>query len=244
MQIPKEAFQEHQKQKFKDFVYIGINEPINEGFYIITPNEEKLHKECIKLSLVPMSKLFFSSEDLIEKFSDYKKVIYTHKDSFLIKPTTVYYKFYQEIKKYFDNKDKEVMALSDLGSKDGGLYDKNGNSAHYKDNFVEYIREQELKYGTIGAYFACITQVDRYSQRVGLKDGVDPLKDIIKKRWYIKAAAHFKQKITRYNNGITEMPDQNPYIKLTSEMLNLINMELKLTNIVDKCIKLSNIVNE
>lgn len=36
-----------------------------------------------------------------------------------------------------------------LGGKDGGKYDEKGNSSHYQTQFMEFVRDQERKYGTL-----------------------------------------------------------------------------------------------
>src|SRR6267142_1808445 len=126
--------------------------------------------------------------------------------------------------------------FSNLKSNDGGLYDKVGNSQHYQSNFMEYIREQERKYGTVIAYMVCISQVDRYNQRAGLKEGVDPLKDLTKRDWYAKAAKFYKDKIIAWNTLLksTESATSEQkqlavtYVRLCEECLDIITPELNL----------------
>jgi hypothetical protein len=68
-----------------------------------------------------------------------------------------------------------------IKSTDGGKYDDKGNSSHYQSQFMEFIRDIERKYGTIVALLVCQSNVDKYNQRAGLKEGVSVDKDITKR---------------------------------------------------------------
>jgi len=136
---------------------------------------------------------------------------------------------------------EEAISIINRGN-DGGKYDDKGNSSHYQDNFIEYIREQELKYGTIIAYFICLSQVDRYNQRAGLKEGVPAEKDITKKMWYHKVSKHFAQKIKRAKEGIMDTPGQNKFVGMPEEVYETFASFFNKT--CKKSIKLSEIVND
>jgi hypothetical protein len=127
-------------------------------------------------------------------------------------------------------------------SNDGGTYDTAGNSAHYQSNFMQYVREQERKYGTVVAYLTCIVQIDRYSQRVGLKSGVDPIKDVVKKKWYHTVAQHFKAKIIAQHTAVVyDEAIYGEFVELAPEVLALIEPELKNRSIPKNIIKLEDI---
>jgi len=117
---------------------------------------------------------------------------------------------------------EKEKALAD--AKDGGNYDTAGNSEHYQKQFMELVREQERKYGTIVAYLFCIGNVDKYAGRAGEKAGVPAEKDLIKKSWYQKAARHFKLKIEAERNN-TVAPDRNAYVNMPEEVKDLICCE-------------------
>jgi hypothetical protein len=102
---------------------------------------------------------------------------------------------------------------------DGGNYDKKGNSEHYQKQFMEFIRAQERLYGTVVAFLVCQSNVDKYNQRAGMKEGVPVEKDIAKRDWYFTVAQALKDKIL---NRKTEYP-QNSYVELAEEVKDLIN---------------------
>lgn len=119
------------------------------------------------------------------------------------------------------NNDKPSWNTTSL---DGGTYDEKGNSDHYQKQFMELVREQERKYGTIVAYLFCIGNVDKYAGRAGEKAGVPAEKDLTKKSWYQKAARHFKLKIEAEKNK-TVAPDRNAYVSMPEEVKDLICSE-------------------
>lgn len=130
---------------------------------------------------------------------------------------------------------EEKINKDELGGGDGGMYDKKGNSAHYQSNFMEYIREQERKYGTQIAYMACISQVDRYNQRAGIKKDVPAEKDLTKRNWYKQAASFYADKIKAFKkqaNGIELTNDEKSlvitYVPLCEECLDMINIEINI----------------
>ncbi len=133
-----------------------------------------------------------------------------------------------------------VQGKSVMDAADGGKYDNSGNSSHYQSNFMEYVREQERKYGTVVAYLACQTQVDRYNQRVGTKVGVPAEKDLVKRDWYKTVGLYFKDKIETYrsaweegtDNGRTEVYESiiesslfQSYVTCSEEVLDLLMPE-------------------
>lgn len=117
-----------------------------------------------------------------------------------------------------------------LGGKDGGNYDNKGNSAHYQSQFMEYVREQERKYGTIVAYIICISQADKYAQRAGIKEGVPADKDLTKRSWYLNAAKHFKAKIDSLS-GPGDLQSRNVYVNMPEEIIDVLAQELDIDNI-------------
>jgi len=127
-----------------------------------------------------------------------------------------------------------------LGGQDGGLYDSVGNSAHYQSNFMEYIREQERKYGTIIAYFSCLTQVDRYNQRAGTKQNVPAEKDLIKRDWYKTISLYYLEKIQtlrQKNNSDERIVGRKldlirSYVGMAEEVFDLLSPELMFKNIL------------
>jgi hypothetical protein len=110
-----------------------------------------------------------------------------------------------------------AVASTMLGafSQDGGKYDNKGNSSHYQSQFMEFVLDQERKYGTIVAMIICQSNVDKYNQRAGLKEGVPAEKDLTKRDWYLKAFNHFKKKV----EGDTE--GRNSYVPVAEEIIDL-----------------------
>lgn len=107
---------------------------------------------------------------------------------------------------------------------DGGEYSNIGDGKHYEENFIGYVREQELKYGTIAAFLICISMVDKYEMRLNKKKGVPIEKDLTKRDWYQAAANHFRKKIESLGkpNDMTA----NPYVNITPEVISLIKKEM------------------
>lgn len=114
-----------------------------------------------------------------------------------------------------------------LGGLDGGTYDDKGNSSHYQSQFMEYLRDQERKYGTIIAMMIAQSNVDKYNQRHGLKSDTPASKDTIKRDWYLKAANHFKKKIIAEKERTTVVK-KNKYIPLAEEVIDLLRAEFSL----------------
>jgi hypothetical protein len=165
---------------------------------------------------------------------------------------TLYTIYTNEIKDYImagekENAfDKEMKAYNDmgktnLGGKDGGNYDDKGNSAHYQSQFMEYVREQERKYGTIISYIVCLSQADKYAQRAGIKEGVPAEKDLTKRSWYLKAAQHFKLKIDSLSIP-GKLKGRNVYVPMPEEIVDVMAQELDIDNI--PYVSLSEIINK
>jgi hypothetical protein len=121
-----------------------------------------------------------------------------------------------------------------LGGQDGGKYDEKGNSSHYQSQFMEFVRDQERKYGTIVALLVCQSNVDKYNQRAGVKEGVPASKDLQKRDWYFKATQHFMKKVQckiDYSRYITErelsekLTGRNNYVSLPEEVIDLLRAE-------------------
>jgi len=74
----------------------------------------------------------------------------------------------------------EMKKEDQFNSKDGGKYSATGSSAHYKDSLIEFIDDVELQYGTVIAYITCLTNVTKYRNRAGKKEGVTADKDLVK----------------------------------------------------------------
>jgi hypothetical protein len=111
--------------------------------------------------------------------------------------------------------------MDNIKSSDGGNYDNSGNSEHYQIQFMEFIRAQERLYGTIVAFLVCQSNVDKYNQRAGMKEGVPSEKDLAKRDWYFSVATAFRDKIL---NNDTYRP-QNKYVELAEEVKDLIKRE-------------------
>jgi len=113
-----------------------------------------------------------------------------------------------------------------MDAEDGGKYDTKGNSSHYQANFMEFIREQERKYGTIVALLVAQSNVDKYNQRAGMKEGVPAEKDLTKRDWYFKAVQHFKKKVEAFKSlDLEELNKRNSYVGLSEEVLDLLRID-------------------
>jgi hypothetical protein len=111
-------------------------------------------------------------------------------------------------------------------SEDGGKYDKKGNSSHYQSQFMEFIRDQERKYGTIVAMLVCQSNVDKYNQRAGLKEGVTADKDLTKRDWYLSAVKHFSIKINAFKADLdNNVEGRNKYVGVPEEVIDLLRAE-------------------
>jgi hypothetical protein len=114
-----------------------------------------------------------------------------------------------------------------LGGEDGGEYDEKGNSSHYQSQFMEFVRDQERKYGTIVAMIVCQSNVDKYNQRVGRKEGVPAEKDLTKRDWYFKAMTHFKKKAEHFKAGnCLPLEGRNRYVSLAEEVIDLFKIDV------------------
>jgi hypothetical protein len=115
-----------------------------------------------------------------------------------------------------------------LGGKDGGTYDEKGNSNHYQSQFMEFIRDQERKYGTIIALLVCQSNVDKYNQRAGVKAGVPADKDLVKRDWYFKAMQHFKKKVDAVKKSNEHgLHGRNQYVTMPEEVVDLLKAEFR-----------------
>lgn len=123
------------------------------------------------------------------------------------------------------DKRKSNMPLQGLGGKDGGEYDEKGNSSHYQSQFMEFIRDQERKYGTVVAMIVCQSNVDKYNQRVGRKEGVPAEKDLTKRDWYFRAMTHFKKKVEGAKNSEENLAGRNFYVYMAEEVVDLFRVE-------------------
>jgi len=139
---------------------------------------------------------------------------------------------------------KDAKRKDALGGEDGGNYDASGNSAHYKQQFMEFIRAQERKFGTIAAYITCISNIDKYEGRAGEKEGVPFEKDFVKKSWYKKAANHFKKKIEGYQQGFRNLPGRNTYVEMPEEILDLLKVELPQLHSIPDYVPLSEAIEK
>jgi hypothetical protein len=92
----------------------------------------------------------------------------------------------------------------DLKGSDGGIYRNDGLTTHYNKSFIPYIKLEELTGGSIFAYLACQTQVNKYAKRIGLKDGVPVEKDYVKMSFYRKAADFYKERVDYVNKCIKQ----------------------------------------
>jgi hypothetical protein len=136
-------------------------------------------------------------------------------------------KNYYEKGSDFDIDKEPNMPLQGLGGEDGGEYDEKGNSSHYQSQFMEFVRDQERKYGTVVAMIVCQSNVDKYNQRVGRKEGVPVEKDLTKRDWYFKAMTHFKKKVEAVEAGsLVPLEDRNRYVPLAEEVMDLLRIDI------------------
>jgi len=144
----------------------------------------------------------------------------------------------QEIKEYFEARNSKIVeaveAKNHMDAGDGGKYDEKGNSSHYQAQFMEFIRLQEAAYGTVVAYLICISQVDKYCQRAGVKEGVPAAKDLTKRDWYKKASVHFKKKIDAVKEGNLHLENRNKFVPLREEVIDLLAVEFPMLKEVSK----------
>lgn len=139
------------------------------------------------------------------------------------KEAEAYFKMNREQALFCDGYTEKIKNMKKekdaLGGQDGGNYDDKGNSAHYQSQFMEYIRDQERKYGTAIAYIVCISQADKYAQRAGIKAGVPAEKDLTKRMWYLATAQYLKAKLDRYNSKSEgPVPHDNAFVPLAEEI--------------------------
>jgi hypothetical protein len=130
-------------------------------------------------------------------------------------------------KEHFLGGNYATVSVDKLGGKDGGKYDEKGNSSHYQAQFMEFVRDQERKYGTIVALLVCQSNVDKYNQRAGVKEGVPAEKDLTKRDWYFKAMLHFKKKVEGMKKGINRVEGRNNYVNLPEEVFDLLRAEIE-----------------
>jgi len=152
--------------------------------------------------------------------------------------------FIESEMEYVDRVNRELEEESEIqnhmNAEDGGTYDEKGNSAHYQQHFMEFIRAQERSYGTIVAFLVCQSNIDKYSQRAGMKDGVPAEKDLTKRDWYFKAAKHFADKIMAMRDKQQYVVSgRNHYVELSEEVLDLLRAEPTLEVLSDKYVTLS-----
>jgi hypothetical protein len=178
---------------------------------------DKIQEDISKtnLSKEPV-KLFFNGGDITE---EYFKSRNTSLEQVIMAGETNYSK-------------EEKQSSNHMDAKDGGKYDEKGNSSHYQSQFMEFIRDQERRYGTVVAMIVCQSNVDKYNQRAGLKEGVPAEKDLTKRDWYLKAVNHFKAKIDyiKENNDINDLnvPGRNKYVCAAEEVFDAFRAELTL----------------
>ena len=118
--------------------------------------------------------------------------------------------------------------INELGGSDGGVYSKEGSSSHYQNAFVDYLRDEEYHGGSVYAYLACVTQMNKYSKRIGVKSGVDYKKDYAKLNWYRTAARIFKSRVDYVDLCIKEGAQPNPAkgIAATPIMVDLLSTQV------------------
>ena len=86
-----------------------------------------------------------------------------------------------------------------LKGNDGGVYSDKGLTDVYQRAFITYLKVEELTGGSIFAFLACQTQVNKYMKRIGLKEGVPFEKDYVKMAFYREAGAFYKERVLYVN---------------------------------------------
>ncbi len=113
--------------------------------------------------------------------------------------------------------------IDQFGSVDGGTYNaKNGSADHYKKELIEYLKSEEYLLGSVGAYLACITQVNKYAKRQGLKEGVDQSKDYTKLAFYRAASLFYKERLDEVNNCLIGKGDSTDGHLIPAEFIQLV----------------------
>jgi len=111
---------------------------------------------------------------------------------------------------------------SELGGEDGGNYDKAGNSQHYQKQFIEFIYDIELSFGTVIAALVCESNVLKYNNRV--KEGVPFSKDKAKAQWYTNVAKHFREKAAKHQQG-EKIEFGNKFINISGPVRKLLQCD-------------------
>ena len=111
-----------------------------------------------------------------------------------------------------------------LKGEDGGVYTKTGGSSHYNKAFIDYMKLEEMTGGSIFAFLACQTQVNKYMKRIGLKAGVPAEKDFVKMAFYREAGNFYKERVDYVNKCIEsqEVIDNTKGYPASLDLIDLI----------------------
>lgn len=74
-------------------------------------------------------------------------------------------------------------------------YNEKGDASHYAENRLNAIVKYERVYGTLAIMTFCEITADRYRERIGKKDNQSPEQELLKIRWYEKAAKFYFNKL-------------------------------------------------
>lgn len=74
-------------------------------------------------------------------------------------------------------------------------YDKKGNATHYDSERINANNIFEYTYGTLAIMYFCEINVLKYRMRIGKKTSQSLEQEILKIKWYEKAAAFYFNKI-------------------------------------------------
>lgn len=85
--------------------------------------------------------------------------------------------------------------MSKKSALDGiGVYTKDGTALHYQQSLVETIDKMERIYGTLAAIIYCELTEFKYRDRLGVKEGESPEKDLVKIGWYKRKKSELMDK--------------------------------------------------
>lgn len=82
-------------------------------------------------------------------------------------------------------------------------HDKNGNSSHYKQGRIDVMVMLERVYGTEAAMLFCEMNAFKYRLRLGHKN--QDASDLIKIKWYEKAALFFSNRLAVEKGGLEQI---------------------------------------
>lgn len=81
-------------------------------------------------------------------------------------------------------------------------YNEHGDAKHYNETRLNSLIKWERVYGTLAVMTFCEITAEKYRERIGKKD--NPELDIIKMKWYDKAAKHYYLKLSTIHEIIRD----------------------------------------